>query len=259
LGLFRFVIIKDVDLNGSIAIVGFPGMGLVGKFTAEYFIRNFRSELIGKVIGYGFPSQLLVTKGIGSLITLDIYHVKINDKKLLIITSATQPTNHWEQHELAEIVTKNLAEKGVKTLFAAAAFVGDMVTESKTRKIYIASGSEELANKLFKYGAIPINDGVISGLNGIIVGWAQLYGIESACILGETWRAIVDMGLTDYRAAKTVIEFIAKILGIKVETKDLDKNADEVEENIKKMYAEWLVKARGRREAVEKREVPYTM
>lgn len=259
MGLFKFVVVRDVDLSNSVAIVGFPGMGLVGKFTAEYFIRNFKSELMGRVIGYGFPSQLLVTRGIGSLITLDMYHVKINDKKLLVITSATQPTNHWEQHELAEIIAKNLAEKGVKTLFAAAAFVGDMVTESKARKIYIAAGNEELVNKLLKHGAIPINDGVISGLNGIIVGWAQLYGIESACILGETWRAIVDMGLTDYRAAKTVIEFIAKILGIKVDTKDLDKNADEVEENIRKMYAEWLVKAKERRGPIEKREVPYTM
>jgi len=256
---YRFVTIRDEDLRNSIVIVGFPGMGLVGKFTAEYFIKNFNSKLIMRVVGHGFPSQLLVVRGIGSLITLDMYYTEIKQHKVIIITSATQPTNHWEQHELAEVVVKNLSEKGVKRLFATAAFVGDMVTETKTRKVYVAATNEQLVKELTRYGAIPINDGVISGLNGIITGWAQIYGIDSACILGETWRSIVDMGLTDYRAAKAVIEFIAKMLGIEIDTRELDRNADEIEENIKKVYSEWLVKAKERRGTIEKREVPYTM
>ena len=119
--------------------------------------------------------------------------------------------------------------------------------------------SEEFMEKLRVLGAIPISDGVISGLNGIVVGWPHMYGIEAACILGETWRSIVDMGLADYRAAKAVIEFIAKFLGIEVDTSEFDKQADEVEENIRKLYSEWIAKSREKKEVPEKRELPYTM
>ncbi|RLG77342.1 MAG: hypothetical protein DRO14_02475 [Thermoprotei archaeon] len=89
-----------------------------------------------------------------------------------------------------------------------------------------------------RLGAEPLSEGVISGINGAIVGWAKYYGIPAVVVLGETWAPIVEFDEIDYRAAKRVVEVIASYLGLSVDTEYMNVLADRVEKKILKAISQ---------------------
>ncbi len=88
--------------------------------------------------------------------------------------------------------------------------------------------SDKLKTKLEKAGALFLPNeprGGIVGAAAMFVSMADLYDIDAACIMGETSGFIIDS-----RSAKCVVDVLCRLLKIKIDTKELQSSAEQVDQ-----------------------------
>jgi proteasome assembly chaperone (PAC2) family protein len=73
-----------------------------------------------------------------------------------------------------------------------------------------------------------MNNGSITGMNGLLIGVGKAKGITGICLLGETSGYVVDA-----IASKAVLEILSKILGFKLDMTSLNKKAQDTEKLIR--------------------------
>ncbi len=231
--------------ENSIAIVGFPGMGLVGKTSVDYVIRSLNSRHIASIYGTRFPAHLLVKQGgIGNMYRVDLFYARKDGLGIYIVTGDTQPANDSDQHSLAGFIISRLKRFGVREVIATAAYVSDAIVP--TRKVYVVGNNSEEIKKYVSKGAEALNEGLISGINGIIVGWATLYKINSVCLLGETWRSIVELNYIDYKAASLIVSIINDVWNLNIDLSDLIEKGNMVEKEVMNMVERYTQQRKGK-------------
>ncbi len=222
---------NNIDFGRSIVIVGFPGMGLVGKTVASHLIDSLDAKLFGVIYGTKFPAQLIVDSGgIGEINKVLIYNSKVNDLGVFIVTGDSQPISDSDQHFLSHYILSKLRKYNIVEVIAAAAYVSDVVVSS--RRVFVVGNNKDVLRKYVDKGAVVLSEGVISGLNGIIIGWAKVFGIQGTCALGETWRSIVELNYVDYTAAKLVIDLLSNVWNLGVDTRDLERKGKGIEKEV---------------------------
>ena len=237
--MIKVVVLHEVRAKDAIAVSGFPGMGLVGKTVADFLIKTLNARPVARIYSTKFPAQLVIrSNAIADLNRVDIYFANHNGKPLFIVTSDTQPIHDEDQHELSYRVAKYLANCGVRELIATAAFVTEVIVEK--RRVFVTGSDEQVMRKYIDAGAEPLNEGVVTGMNGVIVGWAAAFDIEAVCLLGETWRSIVELNYVDYGAAKTIVDLIARVWNMKLETLELMQNSQRVEAEVRQLVRTYL-------------------
>ncbi|ADM28341.1 protein of unknown function DUF75 [Ignisphaera aggregans DSM 17230] len=244
--MWKLYLYEEIEPSeNSIAIVGFPGMGLVGKTSVDYIIKSLNSRHVASIYGTRFPAHLLIKHGgIGDMYKVDLFYAKKNGLGIYIVTGDTQPPSDSDQHSLARFIVSRLKRFGVKEVIAAAAYVSDAIVP--TRKIYVVGNNSKEIQKYVLRGAETLNEGVISGINGIIVGWATLYKINSVCLLGETWRSIVELNYIDYKAASLIVNIINDVWNLNIDLRDLIEKGDMVEKEVINIVERYAQQRQGR-------------
>ncbi len=231
------------SLKDKVLVVGLPGMGRVGYTTANYLVEKLDGVLIGEVYSTHFPSLLEVNgEGLGALYTGRIYDVG----KAVVFTADVQPQSHEGQNLLCKKLIEALAKRGIRFVVAAAAYVVPSV--DLMRRVYVVGTDSEAVEAFTSIGALRLRGGTISGMNGVIIGWGKYFGIPGAVLLGETWAPLVEANEADFRAAKHVIQVLARFLGVEIELEELDAYATHVEQRVAAVIAKII----GRREEEER-------
>ena len=82
-------------------------------------------------------------------------------------------------------------------------------------------------------------EGVITGLNGLLLALAKKRGLESICLMGEIPDWLSGVSLPYPKASKSVLEVFAEILGIRMDLSFLDKMEGQIEEIIESFYSKF--------------------
>lgn len=205
-----------------LAFVGFPGMGLVGKISVDFIAKKLGAQRIGRIYTPSYPAHLLVTHGEGDILSVDFLFSSVReDRGVIVVTGNMQPGEDREMHELSLAIVSELERVGVSEVISAAAFVDEVDLASEApRRVYVVGSDRNYLKKFVDAGAEILNEGVISGINGIIVGWAKVLGLKSACVLGETARSLVEINYADYRAAAHVVKLLDSVYRLGIEGVD---------------------------------------
>jgi hypothetical protein len=139
------------------------------------------------------------------------------------------------QYEVADTLLDWAVANGVKKVFSLAAYVTDRTFE--TPNVYGTATSSEALEELKKKGVVPLDQGIISGENGLIMGLAKKRDVEAVCLLGETrgYQTPTGQYIIDAKATKAVLNLLTSILNLKVDMEPLDKQAKEMDDIIAKM------------------------
>ena len=231
-------VLKKKKFKQPILFVGLPGIGLVGKIAADYMLKQFKPEKIAEVHSDSFPPSVHTKNAMIELIKDDIFAAELKNRDFLFLVGPVQPSLDFraggsvEHYEFARKIVETMKELGVKEVYTLAGInIGDRRLE-KEPGIVIASTSKKILAELNNLGAIADKkEGLISGAAGLIVGLGQQYGIDGACLMGETSSKLV---YGDHGAAKKLIELLVKRFGFKV---DLDQIAQEAK-NIESAFAQ---------------------
>ena len=159
------------------------------------------------------------------------YHFK-NKKgnSVLILLGDTQPTSTKGQYAVNGRIAKFFKKIGGKEVYAIGGYSISNHYIEKPRVFGVATNKKTIT-KLSDNGILfGKASGSIFGAAGLIPVMASKYGIDAACIMGETGLLEIDAN-----AAKAVMETLNKILDININPSNLDKIKKETEKLMKEL------------------------
>jgi hypothetical protein len=138
-------------------------------------------------------------------------------------------------YELANCVLDLAGNFKAKRVYTCAAAV-TRIHHSEQPKVWGVATNQRLMNDLKKYDLIQRGNLQIAGLNGLLLGVAKERGVDGICLLGEV--PAYATRIQNPMAALAIIEVLAKMLDIKVDTAELAELAEETKERLKQLAAE---------------------
>ena len=228
----------DKKPKGVTIIEGFPGFGLVGTIATEFLIDHLKTEFIGNIWLEDLPpiatihqSKIIEPLGIH-------YNKKYNIVLIHGITAAKRM--EWKIAEAISKIAKMLNAKMVISLEGIGA------PGMKTSNLYYYSTDPKLKKAMNKNGLKLLKEGIIVGVTGALL--LKRTKLPMSCIFAETAS-----NLPDSRAAAKVIGALDKVLGLKVDTKPLMKQAKEFENKLKTL----LKGAQRAQKQIDKKQLDY--
>lgn len=224
-------ILSTPKASKPVLVCGLPGSGYVGKLAADHLVSTFKAKKVAEYASDSFPPQVNVKEdGTVEPLRAEMFFTTVGKRGLFVFTADAQPTTSEGEYELADAVIGYAKKRGVKTIYTLAAYItGSFSAEPK---VYGAATSRGLLDTLSGKGTTLMKDGGISGMNGLLIGIAALRGLEGACLLGETSGYLVDAG-----ASKSILEVLAKLMDITIDTSKLKEKAEETQKVIRQLQA----------------------
>jgi uncharacterized protein len=219
---------KTGTLREPILISGLPGSGLVGKVAVDHLIQELSAKHFAEVYCDGMSPQIFVeSDGVAALNRNDLYYWKGGKQRgtndLIFYTGDSQPANAEGEYELSAAVAR-YARANFRSgeLITLGAYVTGNFTE--TPKVYASATDTDYVGRISELGIDLMQEGAITGMNGLLLGIAKLQGMRGCSLLGETSGYAVDP-----KASKSVVVALCKLLNLNVDLKALDERAKEAQ------------------------------
>jgi uncharacterized protein (TIGR00162 family) len=228
--------LKEYEPKEFVLISGLPGIAYIGKLSVEYLVQQLKAELIAEVYSKYFPPYTLVKKdGVVELLKNKLFRFSNSTKNFVFLSGNAQAYSPEGQFEVVETILNWGINHGLKKIYSIAAYATDKTINKP--KVYGTATNSQLLEEFKKLGVSPLDDGIIVGENGLIMGLAKKKNIEAVCLLGETrgYQTPTGQYLIDAKATKEVINVLTNFLGLNVNMDPLDKQAKEMDELITKM------------------------
>ena len=224
---------KEVDLSNSMLIVAFPTVGLISSIAGHFIIDSLKLDPIGTITSNQFMPATVIHKSIPSP-PVRIYAGKKkcgpNDicNTIAIIISEFMPSPEI----IKPLVDKIFAwaeKKGCKVILSLEGMhaIGD---EKKKSKVFGIATTPEMKKTLKNFKISQTQEGMITGVTGVLLYQGMLEKRDVLCLLAETQTKYPDS-----RAAAVLLEKLDIMLPlIKIDPTPLYEEAEKIEENIKK-------------------------
>jgi uncharacterized protein len=223
---------KDVNVQGAVLIEGFPSIGMVSSIVANYLIRTLNMEYIGSIRSRHFQPTAVISAGV-PMPPVRIYAGQPVEKKdcicerLVVVTSEFPPPAELMQ-PLASHLLDWARKKGIKTVIS----IEGIINESRNHEEHgtYAIASSPTARKLLENRKItPMQNGIITGISGVLLHEAERAGQDVICLLSDA-----NPQIPDARAAARLIEILDGFLPkIKLDPQPLIKEAERLEGQLK--------------------------
>jgi proteasome assembly chaperone (PAC2) family protein len=161
------------------------------------------------------------------------YYWKNADGKqdLIIFISNAQP-DLARAEEYCSRILEVANTFNAKTVITFAAMPAP-IDHTQAPAVWFSSTSKERNEALNKYNLNLLNEGQISGMNGLFLGIAKKAGLEGFCLLGEI--PLYTIQVENPKAAQAVLEALSRILQIKIDFAGLLEQTHNMEEEINKL------------------------
>jgi uncharacterized protein len=204
--------------NNPVLIEGLPGLGLVGRITIRYLVKNLKACRFAYLYSHHFPYFVLVNKQGNVRLLRGTFYYWRNEKgqnDLILFTGDSQSQTIEGQYEIADKMLDFSQKYGVNAI----ATIGGYRAETKEKpRVVVATTSQSMLQKAIFAGATVSPSGSpVVGTAGLILGLARFRKIDAMCLLGET-RGY----LPDPLAAKSVLEVLKSTFGFDVNLEGLD-------------------------------------
>ena len=155
---------------------------------------------------------------------------------LLLLTGDSQPVVPGSEYILSEQLLDLITKFKISNIFSLASYVtGTFVNEPK---IFGTATNPDIVKSFRSFNISTLDNGNITGMNGLILGLGKLRGIEGICLLGETSGYVIDA-----KASKNLLEILNKVLGIKINMDEMNKRSKDTEILIKNLEQQIMAKS----------------
>lgn len=222
--------LETPELSEPIMIAAWPGMGYLAKISADYLRKRLKAKLFAEIIYY--QNAIIYKKSLAELPEIKHRFYSVTEHDLIICVGDAQPSIPEETYKLAECVVKLAERFNVKRIYTMAAFPNDYLEKPKVYGVYT---NDRIKSTLVEKNILLFEEeGVINGLNGILIGVAKNRKIEGICLLGEIRYANVPQHMT----SKVVLEKLTALLEIEIDTSQLEHRAKRVEASIRSQLSQ---------------------
>jgi uncharacterized protein (TIGR00162 family) len=236
-------VVKKPRLKNPLVIEGLPGMGNVGKVTADYLADELKATMFAELYSDNYPYHVFVNEDDTVDLPRNVFYYwkakKKGQRDLIIITGDVQSMNPQGHYEVVNEMLDFVEKFGAKEIITIGGFA---ISRIPTKPKVIGAVTDDKVKKKYKKFKINFEAGqrvgIIIGASGLLLGLAKVRGMGGLCLIGET---IGRSMFTDTRASKAVLEVLKKILNVKIDMTDMEKRARELEKAMVK--AEEIEKA----------------
>lgn len=212
-----------------LVLAAWPGMGNVGLITIDFLRRKMESRPFADIDmrPFFFPDSIMVKDGIAQfpdLPTSRFYHT--HDPDCIIFESDAQVSGR-EGLVIIKLFLDVISRFEVERIFTFAAFAQPMSYRSPSQ-VLITSNAETLLTRIKDLGVVPMPDGFIAGLNGLLLGEAAARHIEAGCLLSTIPSYAMNFGYP--KASLELIRTISRLQNFTVDTGDLEESVDEMDQ-----------------------------
>jgi len=250
---------KEPKLEKPVMFVGWPGIGNIGIIAVNTLKAILRAEEFGEIESWDFFYPRKVSIRDGLLEDLEFpsnkfYYQRIEKKDLIFFIGEEQPSEGGRMYasgekayQLANLVLDVGLKFGCQRVYTSGACVSPIHHQVKPRVCAVAS-SEKLREEIKNYqNTISMSElegrgegeGIITGLNGLLLEVAKARGMEGICLMGEIPDWLSGAAFPYPRASKSVLEVFAEIVGVRMDFSFLDKMEGQMEEIIESFYAKF--------------------
>jgi len=231
-------ITKKPKLKKPYLIVAWPGMGEVAFRAATYLVDQLKAEefacippedffyLTGSIVQGGILKAPDFPYG-----KFYFWKNRAGENDLIVFISNAQPDLAKADEYSRRIIGVAKAFK-VKTIVSFAA-MPQATDHTQQAKVWFAATSKETNALLTKNNLDLLQEGQISGMNGLFLGLAKREGFEGFCLLGEI--PLYTIQIENPKASYAVLDALAKILKIQLDFNNLIDEAHGMEEEINKL------------------------
>lgn len=219
---------SSIDAKNPLILVGFPGVGLVGSVAASYFVEKSGFKLVGYIASNEF-APLAAIHNYTPLPPVRMYYSK--DKNILVVLSEiVVPVA--VSNELAQKIFDLAKEFKAERIISVG---GISLKETENAVYLVGSEKTEVDSYISKRIGKSIKEGATTGVTGTLLATGSLSGYSILAILAEANPDFVDP-----KAASNALQALSKIIGIPVNTLELDKDARALSQGAK----ETLIKSK---------------
>ena len=160
----------------------------------------------------------------------------LSSKDLILLTGDSQPVVPGSEYILSEQILDLITKFKISNIYSLASYVtGTFVNDPK---IYGTATNPEMVKSFRSFNISTLDNGNITGMNGLILGLGKLRGIEGICLLGETSGYVIDA-----KASKNLLEIVNNVLGIHINMDEMNKRSKDTEILIKNLEQQMMAKS----------------
>lgn len=202
----------------DMALIGFPGSGLVGSISIQYLVDNAGFEYIGNITSKYFPPIVMMMDGLVNA------PLRIYEKDSMLAFVSDIPIHPTICFELANTIVQWLSDYKVKEIDV----VAGIVTNTLEKRVFGVATETALLEKIKDHTEI-LSMGSISGIPGSILSECKALEIPCLGFLGET------VNTPDPRSAVSILEVLNNVYALDVDVKPLMEQAEEIEATMQKI------------------------
>ena len=247
---------KEPRLDKPIMFVGWPGIGSIGIIAVNTLKNMFRAEELGEIESWDFFYPRKVSIKDGLLEDLEFpsnkfYYQRIGNKDFIFFIGEEQPgegrrmyARGDKAYQMANLVLDVGIKFGCQRVYTSGACVSHIHHRMRSRVCAVVS-SEELIKEVKNYQNTILmseleerreGEGIITGLNGLLLGVAKAREMEGICLMGEIPDWLSGASFPYPKASKSVLEVFAEILNMEMDLGFLDEMERQVEKIIEGFY-----------------------
>ena len=206
--------------TGGVAICGFTTAGMVGVIATSHIISSLKLKQLGTVMHADFPAVALIHNEIPK------HPVRVyQGQSVGVFTSEIQFKNE-KDIMFASTVIEWFTRGGFDKLI-----IIDGLTrpdkEITSGELFGVGSSEAARERLRVAGIEPIQQGIVAGITGFLLGEGDRLGIDVIALLAEASPMYPDA-----RAAALAVEAVSDLTGLDIPLTELLENARAVEESV---------------------------
>ena len=222
---------KNIDVVNPVMIAAWPGMGNVALGTADYIRRKLKAVRFAEIKNDPLAAldAIEVKGGLSKFPKTPLstfYYTK--DPDMILFEGEVQPAGR-SGIDLLNKVLGVAANLKVSRIFTGAAFPMP-ISHKDASEIYGAANKESLRDYLKDSGISLMEAGHISGLNGLMLGFAAKKGIDAICLLATMPHYAIS--LPNPKASSAIIETLNRMLNISIDVRELNGYIKDMEDRM---------------------------
>lgn len=211
----------EMKVKNPVIIIGLPGTGLVGSVAASHLVEKLNLTFAGYITSPNFAPLA----AIHNYTPLPAARIHYSSEKNIVVILSEMTIPVASSQELADKVlefAKSLKAPHVVSLGGVSMKEGENV-------VYIVSSDTRLAKVLLaKKSVKPIKEGATTGVTGVLLTNGMLQNYPVISILAEASQDYLDP-----KAAANVLRVLSEFIDVPIDTRELEKEAQELGKTIK--------------------------
>jgi len=220
--------LKEINIEGGIVFDGFYNIGLTSTIACGCFINSLKTELVGILDSSLFSPMSVIYDGKPNFPA----RIYANEEKKLGFFVSELVLDPSAYRPVANVILEWSKDNKCKTIISIAGKAiekEDRITKKEEEpSINVISNSPIIMKELDDIGILPLKNGTINGIPGILLNESNWKNID---VIVFTVDFIA--GVPDFRAAANVVQAISKIVPeAYCEIQLLIKEAENIENNL---------------------------